>query len=174
MDSTLLASREHSHGIFQRIGSLCEKLKERGLMMGGAESCTGGLVAACCTEVAGSSDWFAGSIVSYADSVKEGVLAVPGTMIQAHGAVSEPVVRAMARAALGVLGVDVAFALSGVAGPGGGSPEKPVGTVWIATACRAGGEARIRAERFVFPGGRTDIRLAACAKALEMVEQALG
>ncbi len=174
MDSSLLASPEFSRSIFQRIGSVCEKLKDRGFMLGGAESCTGGLVAACCTEVVGSSDWFAGSIVCYANSVKEGVLAVPHTMLHTHGAVSGPVVRALASAALEVLGVDVAFALSGVAGPGGGSPEKPVGTVWIAVACRSEGEATVSAERFVFPGDRTGIRLAACAKALEMVEQALG
>ncbi len=117
-----------------QIAALGKLLAGHGLTLGTAESCTGGLIAARCTDISGSSAWFSGGIVSYANSVKEAVLGVPADMLRTHGAVSEPVVLSMARGAQRVLGVDCAVAVSGVAGPTGGTPDKPVGTVWVAIA----------------------------------------
>jgi len=100
-----------------------------------AESCTGGLIAKCLTDIDGSSSWFEQAWVTYSNKAKNEMLGVPYTLIQAHGAVSEPVVTAMANGALQRSGASIAIAVSGIAGPGGGSPEKPVGTVWVAWAC---------------------------------------
>ncbi|MDR0844803.1 MAG: competence/damage-inducible protein A [Tannerella sp.] len=111
-----------------------ERLRERGRTVGTAESCTGGAIASLLTSVAGSSDYFTGSVVSYANAVKQNLLGIPERDLQQHGAVSREVVEQMARGALRVLGCDYAIATSGIAGPGGGTPEKPVGTVWIAVA----------------------------------------
>ncbi|OPZ60329.1 MAG: Nicotinamide-nucleotide amidohydrolase PncC [Deltaproteobacteria bacterium ADurb.Bin510] len=107
-------------------------LKRRGLTVGTAESCTGGLVGHLLTEVAGSSDYYLGGVVSYANQVKTGLLGVEADLIAAQGAVSAAVARAMLRGVLQTTGADVGLALTGVAGPGGGSAEKPVGLVWIA------------------------------------------
>lgn len=109
-------------------------LLEAGLMMGTAESCTGGSIASRITSVAGSSAYFKGGIVSYCNEVKHNVLGVSQDDLERFGAVSEPVVRQMARGAMRVLGCDCAVATSGIAGPGGGTPTKPVGTVWMAAA----------------------------------------
>ncbi|MDR0844092.1 MAG: competence/damage-inducible protein A [Tannerella sp.] len=111
-----------------------DRLRARGLTIGTAESCTGGAIAALLTSVAGSSDYYKGSVVSYSNSVKEKVLGVSADALRHYGAVSREVVEQMARGALQVLGCDCAIATSGIAGPGGGTPEKPVGTVWIAVA----------------------------------------
>jgi len=107
-------------------------LKEKGLMMATAESCTGGYMAHLVTSLPGSSAWFAGSVVSYSNQVKTNLLDVPVSLLEAHGAVSEPVVQQMVRGVLAQTGADVAVAVSGIMGPDGGSPEKPVGTVWVA------------------------------------------
>ncbi|MDR3267834.1 MAG: CinA family nicotinamide mononucleotide deamidase-related protein [Tannerella sp.] len=109
-------------------------LRARRCTVGTAESCTGGSIAALLTSVAGSSDYFAGSVVAYANAVKRQVLGVSEHDLQQHGAVSREVVEQMARGALHVLGCDYAVATSGIAGPGGGTPEKPVGTIWVAVA----------------------------------------
>lgn len=153
------------------IGSLAEKLKGRGLFMCTAESCTGGLVAAMCTDVAGSSEWFKGGVVSYSNEMKERLLGVPGGVLAENGAVSIPVVEAMAVGALALCGAEASVAVSGIAGPGGGSPEKPVGTVCIAAALRGGQNksAALVSERFLFAGGRAAVRGASAAKALEML-----
>ena len=111
-----------------------EKLRSLGQTIGTAESCTGGSIAALLTSVAGSSDYFVGSIVAYANSVKRHILGVSESDLNQYGAVSQQVVEQMAKGALRVLGCDWAIATSGIAGPGGGTPEKPVGTVWIAVA----------------------------------------
>ena len=111
-----------------------EKLRSLGQTIGTAESCTGGSIAALLTSVAGSSDYFAGSIVAYANSVKHNILGVSESDLNQYGAVSQQVVEQMAKGALRVLGCDWAIATSGIAGPGGGTPEKPVGTIWIAVA----------------------------------------
>lgn len=111
-----------------------EVLREKHLMMGTAESCTGGRVAAMITQIPGSSDYFSGGIVSYSNKIKHTVLGVSEEDLQTHGAVSRSVVEQMALGAIRTLDCDCAVATSGVAGPGGGSPDKPVGTVWVAAA----------------------------------------
>ena len=111
-----------------------EKLRCLGQTIGTAESCTGGSIAALLTSVAGSSDYFTGSVVAYANSVKRNILGVSESDLHQYGAVSQQVVEQMAKGALRVLGCDWAIATSGIAGPGGGTPDKPVGTVWIAVA----------------------------------------
>ncbi|MDR3266783.1 MAG: competence/damage-inducible protein A [Tannerella sp.] len=113
-----------------------EELRKRGLTIGTAESCTGGAIASLITSVPGSSDYFVGSIVSYSNRVKNNVLGVSINDIETYGAVSKQVVEQMAQGALRVLGCDYAIATSGIAGPGGGTETKPVGTVWIAVANR--------------------------------------
>ena len=111
-----------------------ERLRARGQTVGTAESCTGGALAAALTSVAGSSDYYVGGVVSYSNALKHKLLNVSETDLERYGAVSRPVVEQMARGALRVLGCDYAVATSGLAGPGGGTAEKPVGTVWIAVA----------------------------------------
>jgi nicotinamide-nucleotide amidase len=138
------------------------RLRGAGFRLAVAESCTGGLLGGRLTEVPGSSDVFLGGVISYHDDVKRELLEVSAELIAAHGAVSEPVVRAMAEGAARRLGADVAVAVTGIAGPGGGSEEKPVGTVWFATWLRGAIEAR----RIVFPGTREEIRARAVQSAL--------
>ena len=116
-------------------------LAEQGLKVATAESCTGGLIAKRITDVPGSSGVFEFGWVTYADRAKTKMLWVPEDILKLHGAVSEPVVKAMAEGALDRSGADVAVAVSGIAGPGGGTPEKPVGTVWLAWAFRGGRDA---------------------------------
>lgn len=113
---------------------LLQAARTRGLMLASAESCTGGRIGAALTAIAGSSDAYAGGVIAYQNSVKEKLLGVPADILHRHGAVSEPVVRAMAAGARMALGADWAVSTSGVAGPGGGSSEKPVGLVWIGIA----------------------------------------
>lgn len=109
-------------------------LRQKHLMMGTAESCTGGRVASMITRIAGSSDYFSGGIISYSNKVKHSLLGVSEEDIQTHGAVSRSVVEQMVLGAIRTLGCDCAVATSGIAGPGGGTQDKPVGTVWIAAA----------------------------------------
>lgn len=158
----------------RHIGQLGEKLMDRALMLGAAESCTGGLLSALCTELPGSSAWFAGGVVSYANSVKREVLGVREELLEKHGAVSREVVEAMAAGVLRALGVEVGIAISGIAGPGGGTDEKPVGTVWLGLATRSQGTVALRSRRYVFPGSRQDVRSAAVAEALNMLGEAPG
>ncbi len=113
---------------------LADVLKSGHLMMGTAESCTGGKIASMITSMAGSSEYFAGGVVAYCNEVKHLVLGDSEADLNAFAAVSQPVVEQMARGAMRVLGCDCAVATSGIAGPGGGTPSKPVGTVWIAAA----------------------------------------
>ena len=140
-------------------------LTERGLTLATAESCTGGNVAARVVSVAGASACFRGSVVAYANDVKEKVLGVSGEDLERHGAVSEPVVRQMAEGVRRLLGADYGVATSGVAGPTGGTPEKPVGTVWIAVASPEGTVS----ERFVFSFTRERNIDKATMKALGML-----
>jgi nicotinamide-nucleotide amidase len=141
----------------------------RGQRLATAESCTGGWIAKALTDVPGSSQWFEGGVVSYANAVKERELGVAPALLRAHGAVSEPVVRAMAEGARGRLGVDLAVAVSGVAGPDGGTPDKPVGTVWFAWATPEGTHARERH----FGGDREAVRRQSVAYALERLLELL-
>jgi nicotinamide-nucleotide amidase len=113
---------------------LAERLMARGWSLATAESCTGGLIAAACTDLAGSSRWFERGFVTYSNAAKTELLGVPAALIEAHGAVSQPVAQAMARGALAHAKAQIAVAVTGIAGPGGGSPDKPVGTVWVAWA----------------------------------------
>ena len=139
--------------------ALGEALRRRGWFMATAESCTGGLIAAACTSVAGSSDWFERGFVSYSNAAKTELLGVDAALIAAHGAVSEAVVRAMALGALSRAGVDLAVAVTGIAGPGGGSADKPVGTVWLGLARRGPpGDALVQAERLQLGGDRSAVR----------------
>jgi len=131
------------------------------------ESCTGGLVAGALTEIAGSSDVVERGFVTYANEAKTDMVGVPAALIAKVGAVSEEVARAMAEGALAHAPVDLAVAITGIAGPGGDSPSKPVGLVHFACARRGGSTAH---ERHLFPGNRSDIRLAAVRVALALLE----
>ena len=151
------------------VARLADALRERGLMMATAESCTGGLIAGACTELSGSSDWFERGFVTYSNAAKTELLGVPAELIAQHGAVSEPVVRAMAEGALGHAGAQWAVAVTGVAGPTGGSPDKPVGTVWLGWA----GPSGVWSERQQFEGDRAAVRQATVAHALAGLLQRL-
>jgi nicotinamide-nucleotide amidase len=118
-----------THVLCQQLALL---LRQKGLMLTTAESCTGGLMAAACTDLAGSSDWFERGFVSYSNAAKSDLLGVPAALIRTNGAVSEQVVQAMALGAVAHSKAQVSVAVTGVAGPGGGSIDKPVGTVWFA------------------------------------------
>ncbi|MDR2121309.1 MAG: CinA family nicotinamide mononucleotide deamidase-related protein [Tannerella sp.] len=126
-----------------------ERLRSLGATVVTAESCTGGAIASLLTSVAGSSDYFKGSVVAYSDAVKKNLLGVSPDDLETHGAVSREVVEQMAKGALNLLGGDFAVSTSGIAGPGGGTADKPVGLVWIAVAEREGNR-RLRFERFRF------------------------
>ncbi len=138
----------------------------RGLTVATAESCTGGLVAHLLTEVPGSSGYLRGGIVAYADDVKRGQLAVPAEVLEAHGAVSAQVAIAMAEGARDRLGATLAVAVTGVAGPQGGSPAKPVGLVYVAVA---GGEEPPEVRRFLWPGDRAGNKRASAEAAITML-----
>ena len=144
-------------------------LRAQGLRAATAESCTGGLIAAALTHVPGSSDVVDRGFVTYSNAAKTEMLGVPAALIEAHGAVSGPVAAAMAEGALARSAADVTVAVTGVAGPGGGSVDKPVGLVWFGCARR--GQA-VRTERHVFPGDRAAVRAATVALALELLGQA--
>jgi nicotinamide-nucleotide amidase len=151
------------------VEQLATTLKARGQMMATAESCTGGLIAGACTEISGSSDWFERGFVTYSNAAKTELLGVPAALIEAHGAVSEPVARAMAAGALAHAHAHWAVAVTGVAGPTGGSPEKPVGTVWFGWATPTG----VSTEHRHFDGDRAAVRQATVAHALAGLLQRL-
>jgi nicotinamide-nucleotide amidase len=138
--------------LIQRVALALIRRKER---MGLAESCTGGLIAAACTSLAGSSQWFERGVVSYSDQSKTELLGVPAALIGLHGAVSEPVAGHMARGLLAHAPLDWALAVTGIAGPSGGSDGKPVGTVWLAIAHNG---RLVRAWREQLGGDRTAVR----------------
>ncbi|MEQ8317111.1 MAG: CinA family nicotinamide mononucleotide deamidase-related protein [Phycisphaerales bacterium] len=149
---------------------LLEEATERGVMISTAESCTGGLLSELITGRAGSSEAYAGGWVTYSNAMKQRELGVPGELLQRHGAVSGEVARAMAAGALERSGAGLALSVTGVAGPGGGTSEKPVGTVWI--GCATSDQAPI-AKRFRFAGGRGSIRRWTANTALFIGLQAL-
>ena len=138
-------------------------LHVRGWRLAVAESCTGGWIAKVLTDVAGSSQWFDGGVVAYSNAAKTELLGVPSETLAVHGAVSEETVRAMADGARRRFAVDLAVAVSGIAGPGGGSEDKPVGTVHFAWAA----PDRVMAARRIFTGGRESVRRKTVALALE-------
>ena len=143
-------------------GKLADLLLEKGWMLATAESCSGGLIAAHCTDLAGSSQWFERGFVTYSNAAKTELLGVDIALLDQHGAVSEPVVRAMAQGALARSAAQVAVAVTGIAGPSGGSADKPVGTVWLAWATPAG----VDAQRQCFAGERAAVRSATVHHAL--------
>ncbi len=144
-------------------------LAERGLTLAVAESCTGGLIAGRITAVAGSSRYFRGGVVAYANEAKRDLLGVPEALLREHGAVSAPVARAMAEGARARFGADLALATTGISGPDGGTPEKPVGLVWIAFASPEG----VEAEQMIFPFDRERHRTITSQTALDWVRRAL-
>ncbi|WP_255987284.1 CinA family protein [Chitinolyticbacter albus] len=147
---------------FAQAALLGELLLQRGATVTTAESCTGGLIAGAITDVPGSSAWFERGYVTYANDAKIDMLDVPPAFIQGLGAVSEPVVAAMVQGACERAGARYGIAVSGIAGPDGGTPDKPVGTVWFAWATPAG----IVTERRVFAGDRASVRAATVRHAL--------
>ena len=159
---------EDTAGETNSASDLAEELGQRllsgKLQIATAESCTGGLIAGAITEVSGSSAWFERSVVTYSNAAKQEMLGVDEVIFSAHGAVSEACVKAMARGVLANAGAHVAISVSGIAGPDGGTPEKPVGTVWIGWAWA--GETLIEAECFIFQGNRCQVRQQAVCQAL--------
>ena len=146
------------------VRELGDALRARGWRLATAESCTGGLIAAACTAVAGSSDWFERGFVTYSNAAKASMLGVDPALIAAHGAVSAEVARAMADGALAHSDAQLAVAVTGIAGPGGAVPGKPVGTVWLGLA--ATGQAA-RAELLQLDGDRTQVRSRTVEAALQ-------
>ena len=136
------------------VETLAALLRERQWMLAAAESCTGGMIAAACTDLAGSSEWFERGFVTYSNEAKTESLGVDAALIEAHGAVSEVVARAMAFGAVRHSHAQVGVAVTGIAGPGGGSPGKPVGTVWF--AFMVGGKLSSETRRF--DGDRAAVR----------------
>jgi len=166
--------------LLAQVATLGDALRARGWRLATAESCTGGLLAGTCTAPAGASDWFAAGFVTYANDAKTGLLGVPDALIARHGAVSAEVADAMARGALAHAGVQLALSITGIAGPGGGSVAKPVGTVWLGLAWAhareaqqglpSGGDAPLvgsRAELLQLGGDRDAIRAQTVALALQ-------
>lgn len=145
------------------VAQLAQQLSQKGWLMATAESCTGGLIAGACTDLAGSSTWFDRGFVTYSNEAKTQMLGVPADLIASHGAVSEPVARAMAEGALIHSLAQAAVAVTGVAGPGGGSAEKPVGTVWFGWSL----DGQCWTERRLFTGDRAAVRAATVRHALQ-------
>ncbi|HMM77909.1 MAG TPA: nicotinamide-nucleotide amidohydrolase family protein [Gammaproteobacteria bacterium] len=149
--------------IFDLSRTLGERLLARGWLLATAESCTGGGIACAVTDIAGSSAWFDRGFVTYSNAAKQDMLGVPAATLAAHGAVSEATARAMASGALARSAAGVAVAVTGVAGPSGGSPAKPVGTVWFAYAL-AGSAVHARLHRY--DGDRAAVRARTVERAL--------
>jgi nicotinamide-nucleotide amidase len=151
--------------------ALAALLQRKGWMLTTAESCTGGLIGAACTELAGSSVWFERGFITYSNEAKTQLLGVDAATIAAHGAVSEPVARAMATGAIAHSAPSrVALAVTGVAGPTGGTSEKPVGTVWFGWSV----DGDVRTERRRFDGDRATVRAATVRHALQTLVELLG
>ena len=145
------------------VEQLATRLLHRQWMLCTAESCTGGLIAGACTDRSGSSAWFERGFVTYSNEAKQELLGVDPALITRHGAVSEPVARAMAQGALARSRAQLAVAVTGVAGPTGGTPDKPVGLVWFAWA----GPDGVHAAAMKFPGDRAAVRVATVRHALQ-------
>jgi len=158
------------HALDALAGRLGERLRAAGRMAATAESCTGGWIAKILTDVPGSSAWFDRGFVTYTNQAKQDLLGVRADTLAAHGAVSEATVREMVAGALAHSRAGVAVAVSGVAGPTGGTAEKPVGTVWLAWGTREGG---LRTERCRFDGDREAVRRQAVARAIQGLDQLL-
>ncbi len=160
IDETILAAAE----------ALLAQCRAAGVMVATAESCTGGLIAATLTAIAGSSDVVERGFVTYSNEAKAELVGVDPALIEAHGAVSEPVARAMAEGAVARSRAGLAVSVTGVAGPGGGSAAKPVGLVWFGCARRDGPTVTVS---HIFPGDRMAVRKATVAEALRLLAQRL-
>lgn len=160
-----------SHTFDSSAEAVLDRCRRAGLRIATAESCTGGMIAAALTAIAGSSDVFDRGFVVYSNEAKAELLGVPQALIAAHGAVSEDVARAMVEGTLAHARADVAVAVTGIAGPGGGSTTKPVGLVYIGCGRRG---APSLVERHVFPGDRATVRAATTERALALLLDAAG
>lgn len=164
-------SKHQPEALFELAQTAGSAMADGGFVLTTAESCTGGWIAKALTDIPGSSAWFGSGFVTYSNTAKTRMLAVPPSLIDTHGAVSVDVVEAMASGALELSGADLAVAVSGVAGPGGGSRAKPVGTVCFAMAWAvAGANPELHCETWQIPGEREDVRRATVALVLERVE----
>lgn len=156
----------------QLVEQLAARLMQKGWMLATAESCTGGMIASACTDLAGSSNWFDRGFVTYSNAAKQDMLGVPETLIDSHGAVSEPVARAMASGAVARSLARCSVAVTGVAGPGGGSGTKPVGTVWFGWHLEEDATGpQTHAECLRFDGDRAQVRQATVQHALQRLLQ---
>lgn len=151
------------------IGLLADLMLQKGFFLATAESCTGGMIAAACTDLAGSSAWFERGFVSYSNAAKTQMLGVDAALIEQHGAVSEPVARAMAFGAIRHSAAQVSVAVTGVAGPTGGSAAKPVGTVWFVFSV----QGQLTSELQCFDGDRAAVRLATVQHAFKRLIELL-
>jgi len=156
--------------LLDEAAALLEACRARRVLLATAESCTGGLIAAALTAIPGSSDVVERGFVTYSNAAKTELVGVPAALIVEHGAISEPVARAMAEGAIAHSRADVAVSVTGLAGPGGGTATKPVGLVWLGLARRGQPTA---AEHHIFPGDRTAIREATVARAFDLIRAAL-
>jgi nicotinamide-nucleotide amidase len=156
--------------LLDEAAALLEACRAHRVLLSTAESCTGGLIAAALTAIPGSSDVLERGFVTYSNAAKTELVGVPAELIAEHGAVSEPVVRAMAEGAITHSRADIAISVTGIAGPGGGTAKKPVGLIWLGLARRGRPTA---AEHHVFPGDRAAIREAAVARAFALIRAAL-
>lgn len=158
--------------ILESAGRLIERLRATHRKVATAESCTGGLVAGAITSIAGSSDVFEQGFITYANAAKTGMIGVDAALIRQHGAVSAEVARAMAEGALQTASADLAVAVTGIAGPGGGTPDKPVGLVFIGIASRTDATSVQRCEFGDI--GRESVRIASVREALRLLEKVAG
>ena len=174
MTATSLSKEEllalYGKGLEAILIQISAQLLTRGWMLATAESCTGGMIAAACTDLAGSSQWFERGFVTYSNAAKTELLGVDADLIAQHGAVSEPVARAMAERAITRSRAQASVAVTGVAGPTGGSAEKPVGTVWLAWHV----DGRTHSELRHFAGDRAAVRMATVQHALARLARLLG
>ncbi len=158
--------------IFKLAHEVLDTARVKGLSIATAESCTGGGIGAALTAIPGSSDVFLGGVIAYANRIKHDVLGVREDTLIQYGAVSGPVAKAMAEGVLRLTGADLAVSVTGIAGPGGGTPDKPVGTVWVGLAQRHGSHAHTAAQDFHFGNpGREQIRTATIKASLEMLKR---
>ena len=169
MTELLLKQELLAHALLAQTANLADILQQKGWLMATAESCTGGMIAAACTDLAGSSNWFERGFVSYSNDAKTEMLGVDAALVAHHGAVSEEVVRAMAQGTIRYSRAQVAVAVTGVAGPDGGSTAKPVGTVWFGWATPAGVVSEMRS----FDGDRAAVRMATVRHALQRLVELL-
>ncbi len=165
-----MTSQITEQDITSKLQQVAEQMLQTGARLAAAESCTGGWLAKCITDMDGSSQWFDSSIVSYSNQAKQDFLGVSQSSLEQHGAVSQPVVKAMVLGLLDRSTASIGVSISGIAGPGGGSEDKPVGTVWIAWA-KPG--QLIESMRFQFSGDRKQVRLQAIDEALSGIQRIL-